>query len=204
VNRVENIYNAKIEQVQNRVNAKLSKFGVQKVDFAQILGLAQEEVPIAGQTDYSLRPYTGTELKAYTNENTYNELIEEKSRKYEVDPDLVKAFMRGESNFLKRAHSRSDAKGLMQLMPGTAKDMGVTNAFDPVQCVDGGTKYIKMMLDRFGDERLAVAAYYTGPNRVKSYNITDPDNQSQYNRLSDKTRSYVANILSYRDVYAKY
>jgi len=204
VNRVENIYNDKIEQIQNRVNSKLSKFGVKTVDFAEILGVEQEKVPIPGQIDYSLRPYTGTELKAYDNENTYNELIQTKAMKYEVDPDLIKAFVRGESNFLKRAHSRSDARGLMQLMPGTARDMGVTQPYDPEQNVDGGTKYVKKMLDRFGDERLAVAAFYTGPNRVKSYNITDPDNPAQYNRLSEKTRSYVANILSYRDVYAKY
>ncbi|HNY10741.1 MAG TPA: lytic transglycosylase domain-containing protein [Candidatus Wallbacteria bacterium] len=114
-------------------------------------------------------------------------IILEKSRKHEVDPFLVSAIMSVESDYDPDAVSDKGAMGLMQLMPGTADDLGVKNPFDINQNIDGGTKYIKMMLDRFsGDMKLALAAYNAGPNAVdRSGGI--PDN--------DETRNYVVKVL---------
>lgn len=114
-------------------------------------------------------------------------IILEKSRKHEVDPFLVSAIMSVESDYDPNAVSNKGAMGLMQLMPGTASDLGVKNPFDMNQNIEGGTKYIKMMLERFsGDIKLALAAYNAGPNAVdKSGGI--PDN--------DETKNYVVRVL---------
>lgn len=87
---------------------------------------------------------------------------------YNLDPALIAAVIRSESAFDARAVSWAGAQGLMQLMPSTAKDMGVTNSFDPEQNVMGGSRYLRLMLNEFGgDLSLALAAYNAGPNRVK-------------------------------------
>ena len=114
-------------------------------------------------------------------------IILEKSRKHEVDPFLVSAIMAVESDYDPNAVSNKGAMGLMQLMPGTASDLGVKNPFDMKQNIEGGTKYIKMMLERFsGDIKLALAAYNAGPGAVdKSGGI--PDN--------DETKNYVVRVL---------
>ena len=87
---------------------------------------------------------------------------------YNLDPALIAAVIRSESAFDARAVSWAGAQGLMQLMPATARDMGVTDSFDPEQNVMGGSRYLRLMLNEFGgDLSLALAAYNAGPNRVK-------------------------------------
>ena len=89
---------------------------------------------------------------------------------YNLSPDLIKAVAKVESNFRSEAVSRAGAMGIMQLMPGTARGLGVTDAFDPYQNIMGGAKYLRQMLDRFnGDLDLALAAYNAGPGTVNKH-----------------------------------
>jgi len=120
-------------------------------------------------------------------------LVNQNAETQAVDPALVKAIIANESGFNANATSNVGAQGLMQLMPGTAAALGVSNAYDPAQNVAGGTKYIKQLLDRFnGNVPLAVAAYNAGPGAVEKYGGVPP---------YAETQNYVQNVLS---SYAKY
>ena len=93
-------------------------------------------------------------------------IFEAAGQKYNLSPNLLKAVARVESNFRPNATSRAGAMGIMQLMPGTARGLGVSDAYDPEQNIMGGAKYLRSQLDRFGCIRVALSAYNAGPSRV--------------------------------------
>jgi len=97
-----------------------------------------------------------------------NAIIRNKSRKYNIDPSVIRALISAESNWDIHAVSDKGAIGLMQLMPATAQELQIQNPFDPEQNIEGGTRYLRMLLDRFdGDMELAIAAYNAGPSAVE-------------------------------------
>lgn len=108
------------------------------------------------------------------------EIVTQYAQLHALDEALVYAVIRVESNFNAAAVSRAGARGLMQLMPGTASDLGVSNTFDPKQNISGGTRYLAMMLREFGgDIDLALAGYNAGPEAVRKYNGIPPYQETQ-------------------------
>ncbi|WP_114241732.1 lytic transglycosylase domain-containing protein [Dyella sp. C9] len=125
--------------------------------------------------------------------NEYVDVIRLASQEYGVDEALLRAIIHAESAFNPRAMSLKGAQGLMQLMPGTAMDMGVRDAFDTDQNIRGGARYLGLLLRAFnGDERLAAAAYNAGPAAVQRYNGVPP---------YDETRVYVERVGTLRKRY---
>ncbi len=116
-----------------------------------------------------------------------SQVVNAASDRYRLDPDLVSSVIRAESGFKVHAVSPKGAQGLMQLMPGTASKLGVPNAFDPEANVDGGTRYLRELLERYNFDLIkALAAYNAGPHRVEQYKGVPPYLE---------TRKYVASIV---------
>jgi soluble lytic murein transglycosylase-like protein len=116
-----------------------------------------------------------------------NETVKAASGAYQLDPDLVTSVIRAESGFNVRAISPKGAQGLMQLMPQTASQLGVHNAFDPQANVEAGTRYLRELLERYNFDLVkALAAYNAGPQRIDQYNGVPPYYE---------TKAYVARIV---------
>ncbi len=123
-----------------------------------------------------------------------HELAEHYGTFYGVDSKLILAVIRQESNFEERARSRAGACGLMQLMPGTAAEMGVSDIFDPAENIAGGAQYLAKMFELFGEMDLALAAYNAGPGNVKRYDGIPPfaETKDYVQRVNGFYRRYLA------------
>jgi soluble lytic murein transglycosylase-like protein len=109
----------------------------------------------------------------------YKSMIERSAARWGVDPALIQAVIQHESGGNANATSDAGAMGLMQLMPETARALGVTNAYDPAQSIDAGTHYLSTQLQRFGDVKLAIAAYDAGGAAVARYGGVPPYAETQ-------------------------
>ena len=120
-------------------------------------------------------------------------MISRAARAYRLEPALVKAVIRAESNFNPRAISHVGAQGLMQLMPATARSLGVSDPLQPMDNMLGGARYLRRMIDRYdGDLSRALAAYNAGPTAVDRYQGIPPYRETQ---------TYVTRVLAFYDGY---
>jgi soluble lytic murein transglycosylase-like protein len=162
--------------------------------FTQLQNLLYESIfnslrGLISQQSSSYSPISG-------NPSDFDELIDSAAQRYDLDPNLVKAVVKAESNFSPNAVSSAGAKGLMQLMDGTAQGLGVSDSFDPVQNIDGGARYLRQLLDKFdGDEKLALAAYNAGPGAVNRWGGIPP---------YQETMTYVSRVMNLANNYRQW
>jgi soluble lytic murein transglycosylase-like protein len=120
-------------------------------------------------------------------------IIIKAASRYQIDPALIKAIIMAESGYKIRAISKRGAKGLMQLMPGTAQALGVTDVFNPKENISGGVRYFKQLVNQFdGNIKLALAAYNAGSKKVRRYNGIPPYKSTQY---------YIKKVFKYYNLY---
>lgn len=144
--------------------------------------------------DYLLKPVKEKVLGSVESISAYDGIINSAAAKWGVDPALIKSVIKAESGFNTNAVSHAGAQGLMQLMPSTARSLGVSDPFDPEQNIMGGARHLRGLLDRFGgDEAKAIAAYNAGAGRVMQYDGVPPFTETQ---------NYVSKVLGYRDQFA--
>jgi len=126
-------------------------------------------------------------------ERKLHPIIFQTANRYQIDPALVNAIIMAESEYNPRAVSKSGARGLMQLMPATAAELGVKDIFNPQQNIDGGVRYFKQLVNRFdGDVILALAAYNAGSRNVRHYRGVPP---------FKATKRYIKKVFRYYQIY---
>jgi soluble lytic murein transglycosylase-like protein len=175
----------RMQEIQERIQQLTDKAG-QGSSFQGELVRLTGEIGNDGFEPY--RPFgAGAVLQPLPTPEELRPMIESAARRHGIDPSLLDSVVANESNYDSRARSRAGAMGLTQLMPGTAAELGVKDPFDPFQSLDGGAKYLRQMIDRYGgDLSLALAAYNAGPGTV--------DRSGGVPRI-DETRNYIDRVL---------
>jgi len=167
------------------------------------LARAVDKKPLAGNViipellpqkhSHNITESGSSSINGETAECLFHPIVIQAAGRYQVDPALVKAIIMAESGYNVRAISKKGAKGLMQLMPTTARAMGVEDAFNPKQNISGGVRYFKQLVDRFdGDITLALAAYNAGSRNVRHYQGIPP---------FKATRRYIKKVFKYYQIY---
>ncbi len=157
--------------------------------------------PTTGEVYFSNVPL-GKGWKIYIRESEpsrrrlfkYDKIFEEAGKKYKIDPALLKAIAKVESNFNPRVVSHKGAVGVMQLLPSTAKLIGAKNLFDPYENIHAAAKYLKYLLTQFQDLEKALAAYNAGPDAVKKYQGIPPFRE---------TRTFIQRVLYYYQLFKR-
>jgi soluble lytic murein transglycosylase-like protein len=179
---------ARAEYIVLRSGQRLSVTGYQLIGDKYRLQMSGGSVEMPAEDVVAIEPEEvfHSALPAETAKAPYRDLIQAASSRYKVDADLITSVIAAESNFDPKAISRRNARGLMQLLPETAARLGVKNIFDPSDNIDGGTRYLRDLLQRYrNDLALTLAAYNAGPERIRQYGTVPP---------FAETRSYVRRV----------
>jgi soluble lytic murein transglycosylase-like protein len=175
------------EQIANTAS-RTGSFGLANIIYRELAGKDAEDPQKIMAAE---RAYGGARASSKQIENWVNEA----SEAYDIDKNLINAVIHQESGGNSLARSSKGAKGLMQLMDSTARDMGVSNPYNGRQNVMGGVRYLKQMLKQFGgDEAKALAAYNAGPGTVEQYGGIPP---------FEETQNYVKSVLKHREQLGK-
>jgi len=147
-----------LQELENKMLTlvlRLQKTTALIISFLLLVGITAYSASVAEAGDFN-----------HTKWRQYDTIVQQVSRKYQIDPRLIHAVIWQESSYNRRAVSSAAAKGLMQIMPGTARDLGVQRPFSARENIDGGTRYLITQLRRFGSVKKALQAYNCGPERV--------------------------------------
>lgn len=187
------IFRQKIDEIQSRIPVKLNI----PVDdsFGQVLEQVQSNSTSTIPQSLRYKPTVDNSANKGQILQTIEQNIATSAKKYDLNPNIIRAVIRQESDFDPYSLSSAGAQGLMQLMPGTAEALGVGNPWDISQNIDGGTHYLREQLDQFGSLELALAAYNAGPGSVQKYNGVPP---------YDETQNYVRKVMQYLNEYEQY
>ena len=212
----EDIFTDMLDDEYSKIASKTGKMGLADILYKQL----DPKTSSGEEINKAIDSYRATKMRSYTpveNFQTesaapktsavdpelalriskYNSIISGAARDNKVDPQLIRAIISTESNGYADAVSPKGAKGLMQLMDTTAADLGVKNAFDPKENIYGGARYIRDMLDRYGNDlEKAVASYNAGPGAVDAYNGVPP-----YPETSNYVQSVISNYKQFKEYY---
>lgn len=161
---------------------------INKIAAADYAGTAQATSAAGAAKTGSTGNFSQTLKNAVSKSEDLDDIFTSAADKYGVDVNLLKAVAKAESGFKTDAVSSCGAEGVMQLMPSTASSLGVSDAFDPAQNIDGGAKYLSGLLNKYGSTTLALAAYNAGSGNVDKYGGVPP---------FEETQNYVKRVLSY-------
>lgn len=185
-NVLNNILKQKMLEIQSQLPTYVKLVKDESVNFNDVL---TAEVDQTNYSNIGSPDAIGSVKEKINYKGDFNEIIDITSKKYNISSSIIKAVIKAESNFNPRVVSSAGAMGLMQLMPDTARALGVNDTFDPVENIEGGVKYLKDMLNKFGGNlELALAAYNAGPGNVVKYGGIPPFKETQ---------NYVAKIMGY-------
>jgi soluble lytic murein transglycosylase-like protein len=179
------------EQIANSAS-RTGGFGLAKMIYKELAGKDAESPQkiMAAQGAYNTQ-----NMSMRASAKQIESWVNEAAETMKMDKNLIRAVIRQESGGNSLARSNKGAKGLMQLMDSTAKDMGIANPYSGRQNVMGGTKYLKQLIARYnGDENKALAAYNAGPGKVEQYGGIPP---------FEETQNYVKNVLKYREQFSR-
>lgn len=190
---LENLMNAMADNSQSAIDLGLGQEDAETLGYGAGMDLGLKTMSSAQSlNDENLMAANSTGL----GQNAQIDMaVNNASEQYGVDKSLIEAVIKQESDFNPKSISGAGAMGLMQLMPGTAKSLGVSNPFNIEQNIDGGTKYLKGLLDMYGNSKeLALSAYNAGPGTLAKRGVVSKE---QIDKLPSETKNYVSKVMKY-------